>query len=108
MPPHPVRIGIFGIGLDAYWPQFAGLKERLEGYVAHVATKLKRPGVDLFTVVAIATVDATGSWFVGQFSHAFPFYIYAAFCVVLILVVWRFVPETKGRTLEQIEQDWSR
>ena len=27
-----VRIGLFGIGLDTYWPQFAGLKERLEGY----------------------------------------------------------------------------
>ena len=30
--PTPPRIGIFGIGLAAYWPQFAGLKERLEGY----------------------------------------------------------------------------
>lgn len=27
----PLRIGLFGIGLDVYWPQFAGLKERLEG-----------------------------------------------------------------------------
>ena len=26
------RIGVFGIGLAAYWPQFAGLKEQLEGY----------------------------------------------------------------------------
>ena len=26
------RIGVFGIGLAAYWPQFPGLKERLEGY----------------------------------------------------------------------------
>ena len=25
-------IGVFGIGLAAYWPQFAGLRERLEGY----------------------------------------------------------------------------
>ena len=25
-----VRIGLFGIGLDTYWPQFAGLKERLQ------------------------------------------------------------------------------
>ena len=27
-----VKIGLFGIGLDTYWPQFHGLKERLEGY----------------------------------------------------------------------------
>ena len=26
------RIGVFGIGLAAYWPQFEGLRERLEGY----------------------------------------------------------------------------
>ena len=24
------RIGLFGIGHDAYWPQFKGLKERLK------------------------------------------------------------------------------
>ena len=51
-------------------------------------------------------MDAKDSWFVRHFNHAFPFYVYAAFCVVLVLVVWLFVPETKGRTLEQIEQDW--
>ena len=51
-------------------------------------------------------MDAPGSWFVRHFNHAFPFYVYAAFCVVLILVVWRFVPETKGRSLEEIERQW--
>jgi len=53
-------------------------------------------------------LDAKDSWFVQQFNHAFPFYVYAAFCVVLVLVVWRFVPETKGRTLEEIERMWPR
>src|SRR3977135_3031667 len=52
---NPVRIGLFGIGLDAYWPQFAGLKERLEGYVARVAGKLARPGVE---VVNVGLVDS--------------------------------------------------
>lgn len=51
-------------------------------------------------------MDAKDSWFVKHFNHAFPFYTYAAFCVVLILVVWRLVPETKGRTLEEIERSW--
>lgn len=27
-----LRIGLFGIGLETYWPQFRGLRERLEGY----------------------------------------------------------------------------
>jgi L-arabinose isomerase len=54
MNPPPLRLGLFGIGLDAYWPQFAGLKERLEGYVARVAAKLARPGVE---VVNLGLVD---------------------------------------------------
>lgn len=51
-------------------------------------------------------LDAKDSWFVKQFHHGFPFYIYGAFCVVLVAVTWRLVPETKGRTLEQIGQAW--
>lgn len=54
MPTPPLRIGLFGIGLDAYWPQFPGLKERLEGYVARVARKLARPGVE---IVNLGLVD---------------------------------------------------
>jgi sugar porter (SP) family MFS transporter len=53
-------------------------------------------------------MDAKDSWFVAHFNHAFPFYTYAAFCVVLVLVVWRLVPETKGRSLEEIERSWSQ
>jgi MFS family permease len=51
-------------------------------------------------------MDAKGSWFVQRFNHAFPFYIYAVFCVALLLVVWFLVPETKGRSLEEIERSW--
>jgi L-arabinose isomerase len=36
----PLKIGLFGIGLDAYWPQFKGLKERLEGYLEEVSKKI--------------------------------------------------------------------
>lgn len=35
------KIGIFGIGLDTYWPQFEGLKERLEGYLNVVVDQLR-------------------------------------------------------------------
>lgn len=44
---YPLRIGLFGIGLEAYWPQFEGLKERLEGYIRVVAEHLERPDIEL-------------------------------------------------------------
>ncbi len=44
------RIGLFGIGLDTYWPQFEGLKERLEGYLSEVHSKLEREGVEIVNV----------------------------------------------------------
>jgi L-arabinose isomerase len=39
-----VRVGLCGIGLDAYWPQFKGLRERLEGYVRMVGERLQKAG----------------------------------------------------------------
>lgn len=40
---------------------------------------------------------------VELFNHGFPFFLYAAFCVLLVVIVVRLVPETKGKTLEEIE-----
>jgi SP family xylose:H+ symportor-like MFS transporter len=47
-------------------------------------------------------------WLQDHFHGGFPFFIYAAFCLVLVLTVWRFVPETRGRSLEEIERSWSQ
>ncbi len=37
-----LQVGLFGIGLDTYWPQFNGLKERLEGYQRVIAGELRK------------------------------------------------------------------
>jgi len=44
---HKVKIGLFGIGLDTYWPQFKGLRERLVGYQNQIGKKIKASGVQL-------------------------------------------------------------
>ncbi|MFB3828240.1 MAG: sugar porter family MFS transporter [Bryobacteraceae bacterium] len=36
------------------------------------------------------------------------FWLYGSMCVVTFFVVWRATPETKGRTLEEIERFWKR
>lgn len=53
-PATTLRVGLFGIGLDAYWPQFPGLRSRLESYLARVGEKLGQPGVE---VINLGLVD---------------------------------------------------
>src|SRR4051812_2066454 len=53
----PPRIGLFGIGLDAYWPQFSGLKERLQSYLGRVEQKISRPGVEVVNVGLVDNPD---------------------------------------------------
>ena len=43
-----------------------------------------------------------------QFGDGGTFGIYAAITAVAILFIWAVLPETKGRTLEEIEQSWMR
>lgn len=51
---------------------------------------------------------AENEWLKAHFRQAFPFLLYGAFCVVEVVFVSGWVPETKGRTLEQIEAGWRR
>ena len=57
------RIGLCGIGLAAYWPQFPGLKERLEGYVRQVE---QRVGAWADIVSAGLVDDADGARTAGD------------------------------------------
>jgi L-arabinose isomerase len=51
------KIGLFGIGLDAYWPQFPGLEDRLKGYGQQVAEKLERAGAQVVNLGLIDTPE---------------------------------------------------
>lgn len=43
-----------------------------------------------------------------HFGHWFTYGLYGIICVVAALFVWRIVPETKGKTLEEISMYWKR
>lgn len=45
-----LKIGLFGIGLDAYWPQFDGLKQQLESYITIVEDRLKKPNIEVRSI----------------------------------------------------------
>ncbi len=46
-------------------------------------------------------------WLNEQFNHGFAFWIYGLIGVIAAVFVWRTVPETKGKTLEEMEDLWS-
>jgi len=52
-----MQIGLFGIGLETYWRQFKGLKERLEGYQQTIAQQLEQPGIRVLNAGLVDTVD---------------------------------------------------
>lgn len=49
-----LRVGLAGLGLAAYWEQFDGLQERLNGYVQVVADKIAS---DARTIVSLGLID---------------------------------------------------
>lgn len=55
-----VKIGLFGIGLDTYWTQFEGLKERLEGYLSEVQQNMEQISP---VIINAGLVDNTDSAF---------------------------------------------
>lgn len=50
-----IMIGLVGIGLDTYWKQFDGLKERLEGYQNEICVRMQSMDAD---VVNVSIVDS--------------------------------------------------
>jgi len=57
MQSNTLKIGLFGIGLDAYWQQFDGLKERLEGYLTVVNNKLSAIHPEIINLGLIDTAE---------------------------------------------------
>ena len=45
-------------------------------------------------------------YLVQHFNHGFAYWIYGVMGILAALFMWKMVPETKGRTLEQMEALW--
>jgi L-arabinose isomerase len=55
------RIGLFAIGLDVYWRQFPGLKERLEGYLRVVEERLAAAGAEVIPAGLVDTAPGAAA-----------------------------------------------
>ncbi|RHJ83188.1 D-xylose transporter XylE [Parabacteroides sp. AM08-6] len=44
----------------------------------------------------------------NTFNHGMAYWIYGLMGILAALFIWKFVPETKGKTLEQMEQYWKK
>lgn len=52
------RVGVFSVGFHRYWPQFPGLRERLDGYREEFEARLRSFGVDVVSAGLVDDVDS--------------------------------------------------
>jgi sugar porter (SP) family MFS transporter len=71
---------------------------RVRGRAISVATAVNWLAAFLVAQFFLSVVDAIG--------ESTTFFVFAALCVVSFVFVWRLVPETKGRSLEEIQERW--
>lgn len=64
-----VTIGLFGIGLDTYWPQFAGLREKLLMHQQRIAHGLAGDGVQVIDAGLVDNLQASAAA-ANQFARA--------------------------------------
>jgi SP family xylose:H+ symportor-like MFS transporter len=46
------------------------------------------------------------TWLTNMFHHGFAYWVYGVMAALAGLFMWKMVPETKGKTLEQLEKRW--
>lgn len=71
---------------------------RVRGRAISVATAVNWLAAFLVAQFFLSVVDAIG--------ESTTFFIFSALCVASYVFVWRLVPETKGHSLEEIQERW--
>ncbi|WP_299108930.1 sugar porter family MFS transporter [uncultured Winogradskyella sp.] len=54
-----------------------------------------------FPVVMESEMNNNATW-----SGSLPYYIFIAFILLIVVITYKFIPETKGKSLEEIESFW--
>jgi len=48
------------------------------------------------------------AWLTEKFNHGFSYWIYGIIALIAAVFVYKFIPETKGKSLEEIEKFWKK
>jgi SP family arabinose:H+ symporter-like MFS transporter len=97
-----ICVASFGVGLGpGVWVLMAEIfPTRVRGRAMSIATVSLWVACVALTMTFLTLVKAIGT--TGAF------WLYGSMCVVTFLIVWLITPETKGKTLEEIEKIWLR
>lgn len=109
-PPSPVIViaamigcaAAFAVGLGpGVWVILSEIfPNRIRGRAMSVCTVVLWMACSALTITFLSIATAIGT--------PRTFWLYAGVCVFTVIFVWRVTPETKGRTLEDIEVLWKR
>jgi SP family xylose:H+ symportor-like MFS transporter len=77
---------------------------RIRGRAMSIATVIL--WISCYLVSQTFPMMDKNEWLVQTFNHGFSFWVYSFFCLITVIVVTKFLPETKGKTLEEIEANW--
>jgi SP family xylose:H+ symportor-like MFS transporter len=56
-----------------------------------------------FPIVTASELNNNNFW-----NGSLPYFIFSAFIVVIIIFTYKYIPETKGKSLEEIEEIWEK
>ena len=81
--PNKIRSAAMAIAVAAQWMANYFVSQSFPVIVESEANKLQIDG--------------------GIWNNSLPYFLFSGFIVIIILFVWKFIPETKGKTLEEME-----
>ena len=84
---------VFVILSEMYPTKVRGLAMSIAGFALWIGTYL---------------IGQLTPWMLQNLTPAGTFFLFALMCVPYMLIVWKFVPETTGKSLEEIERYWTR
>lgn len=101
-----VFIGSFAMSMGpVVWVM---LSEIFPNRIRSVAMSIAVAAQWLFNAIVANSFPVVNGSALNQdsFNGALPYFIFAFFCVVTMIFVWKLVPETKGKSLEEMEALW--